>query len=74
MSANVYGGGKIDLVSIFSAFLMDDYGLGNQFIKVVHGKAGKNFLMNELRLFSVEMLQTNGVFQFAEENRLHPNW
>ena len=55
-SANVYSGGKIDLVSIFSVFLMNDYGLGNQFIEIVHGKTGEDFLMDELRLFCMEML------------------
>ncbi len=45
---------------------MNDYGLGNQFIEVVHGKAGKDFLVNELHLFCVKMLEPNGVFQFTE--------
>ena len=68
LSANVYGGREIDLVGIFSAFLVNDYGLGNQFIEVVHGKAGKDFLVNELHLFCVEMLETDGVFQFTERS------
>ena len=42
LSANMYGGREIDLVGIFSVFLLDDYGLGNQFIEVVHGKTGKD--------------------------------
>ena len=66
MSANMYGGRKIDLVGIFSVFLLNDYGLGNQFIEVVHGKAGKDFLVNELHLFCVKMLETDGIFQFTE--------
>ena len=38
----------------------------NQFIEVVHGKAGKDFLVNELHLFCVKMLETDGIFQFTE--------
>ena len=45
----MYSSRKVDLVGIFSAVLMNDYRQGNQFIEVVHGKAGKDFLMNELR-------------------------
>lgn len=66
LSANMYGGREIDLVGIFSIFLLNDYGLGNQFIEVVHGKSGKDFLVNELHLFCVKMLEPDGVFQFTE--------
>ena len=66
LSANMYGGREIDFVSIFSVFLLNDYGLGNQFIEVVHGKSGKDFLVNELHLFCVKMLEPDGVFQFTE--------
>ena len=66
LSANMYSGREIDLVGIFSVFLLNDYGLGNQFIEVVHGKAGKDFLVNELHLFCVKMLEPDGVFQFTE--------
>ena len=62
LSANMYSGREIDLIGIFSVFLLNDYGLGNQFIEVVHSKAGKDFLVNELHLFCVEMLESNGVF------------
>ncbi len=66
LSANMYSGREVDLVGIFSVFLLNDYGLGNQFIEVVHGKAGKDFLVNELHLFCVKMLETDGIFQFTE--------
>ena len=66
LSANMYGSREIDLIGIFSVFLLNDYGLGNQFIEVVHGKAGKDFLVDELHLFCVEMLEPHGVFQFTE--------
>jgi len=46
--------GKCDLIGIFSV-LVNDYGLGNHFTEVVHGKLGKDFLENELHLFCVEM-------------------
>lgn len=68
LSANMYSGGDIDLVKVFSVFLLNDYGLGNQFIEVVHGKTGKDFLANELRLFCVKMLKANGVFEFTERS------
>ena len=56
LSANMYSSGEIDLIGKFSVFLLNDYGLGNQFIEVVHSKAGKDFLVDELHLFCVEML------------------
>ena len=66
LSANMYGGREIDFIGIFSVFLLNDYGLGNQFIEVVHSKAGKDFLVNELHLFCVEMLEPNGIFQLSK--------
>ena len=42
LPANVYGGRKIDLIGMFSIVLLNDYGLGNQFIEVVHGKAANS--------------------------------
>ena len=52
----MYSSGEIDLIGMFSAILLNDYGLGNQFIEVVHSEAGKDFLVDELHLFRVEML------------------
>ena len=49
--ANMYGIRKINLVVKFFLSLLNDYGTGNQFTEVVHGKLGKDFLENELRLF-----------------------
>ena len=43
MPANMYSIRKIDLIGIFFLCLMDDYGLGDQFAEVVHGKLGKYF-------------------------------
>ena len=62
----MYSGREIDLIGVFSVFLLNDYGLGNQFIEVVHGKAGKDFLVNELHLFCVKMLETDSIFQLAK--------
>lgn len=67
-SANMYSGRKIDLVRIFSAFLLNDYGLGDQFIEIVHGKTGEDFLLNKLRLFCVEMLEPDGIFQITKRS------
>ena len=62
LSANMYSGREIDLIGVFSAFLLNDYGLGNHFIEIVHSKPGKDFLADELHLFCVEMLEANRVF------------
>ena len=56
LSANMYSSGEIDLIGIFFATLLNDYGLRNQFIEVVHSETGKDFLVDELHLFCVEML------------------
>ena len=56
LSANMYSSGEIDLIGIFFAVLLNDYGLGNRFIEVVHSETGKDFLVDELHLFRVEML------------------
>ena len=56
LSANMYGSREIDLINVFSVFLLNDYGLCNHFIEVVHGETGKDFLADELHLFCVKML------------------
>ena len=66
LSANMYGRRKVDHIGIFSAFLLNDYGLGNQFIEVVHSEAGKDFLVDKLRLFCMKKLKTHGILQIAE--------
>ena len=42
---------EVDLVGKLFTGLKNDYGLGNQFTEVVHGKLSKDFLENELHLF-----------------------
>ena len=64
----MYSGREIDLIGVFSAFLLNDYGLGNHFIEVVHGKTGEDFLVDELHLFCVKMLETDRVFQLAKRS------
>ena len=49
------GNGEIDLVGVFLLFLLDDYGLGNQLAEVEHSKLCKDFLMNEVHLFRVQL-------------------
>ena len=56
LPTNMYSNGEIDLIGKFSAILLNNYGLSNQFIEVVHGETGKNFLVDELHLFRVKML------------------
>ncbi len=55
MSANVRGVREVGLINELLAAFLDDYGTGDQFRKVVHGKGGKDFLKNMLRLFAVKM-------------------
>ena len=62
----MYSCGKVCLVSILSAFILNDYVRGNQFTEVVHGKSGKNLLGNVLHLFTLKQAQANGVFQLSE--------
>lgn len=52
----MYSGREIDLIGIFFAILLNDYGLGNQMIEVVHSETGKDFLVDELHLFCMKML------------------
>ena len=66
LSANMYGCGKVCLVSILSAFFLNDYVRGNQFTEVVHSESGKDLLGNVLHLFALEQAQTNGVFELAK--------
>ena len=68
LSAYMYGCGKVCLVNILSAFILNDYVRGNQFTEVVHGKSGKNLLGNVLHLFTLKQAQTNGVFKLAERS------
>ena len=51
IAANLYSMGKIDFIAIFPAILLNEYMRGNQFGKVVHDKASKDFLIDKLHLF-----------------------
>ena len=62
----MYCGGKVDLIGMFSVCLLNDYGLGNQLTKVVHCKLCKDFLVDELRLFRMQMHKPQGIFKFAK--------
>ena len=62
----MYGCGKVCLVNILSAFILNDYVWGNQFTEVVHGESGKDLLGDVLHLFALEQTQTNGIFQLTE--------
>ena len=62
----MYRIGKTDHVVMFSFPLLNDYGLGNQFAEIVHSEFRKDFLVNELHLFCVQMKQAEGVFQISE--------
>ena len=62
----MYGCGKVCLVNILSAFILNDYVRGNQFTEVVHGKSGKDLLGNVLHLFALKQAQANGVLKLTE--------
>ena len=62
----MYSDRKVHLVGVLSVFLENDCVRSNQFKEVVHDKPGKDFLVNVLHLFCVEMEQTKGVFEFSE--------
>ena len=66
LSANMYGCGKVCLVNILSAFILNDYVRGNQFTEVVHGESGKDLLGNVPQLFTLKQALANGVFQVSE--------
>lgn len=66
MPANGNSGGKVGLVSELSVLLLNDRVRSDQFSKVVHDEAGKDFLEDELHLFRVKGEQAQGVFELAE--------
>ena len=66
LSASVYSSSKVCLIGEFCIRRRNDYVRGNQFGKVVHNKAGKDFLVNVLHFFCVEMKKANGVLEFTE--------
>ena len=66
IAANMYGSGKVDGIGILGAALLSDYVRGNQFREVVHSQFCKDFLVDVLHLFCVEMDEAKGIFELAE--------
>ena len=66
LSANMYSGRKVGLISVFSAFVLNDYVEGDHFGEIVHQQSGKNPLGDVLHLFALKLPQANGIFQLAE--------
>ena len=62
IAANMYGSGEVDRIGILCAALLSDYVRGNQFREVVHGQLSKDFLVDVLHLFCVEMDKAEGIF------------
>ena len=57
----MYGCGKVCLVNILSAFILNDYVRGNQFTEDVHGESGKDLLGDVLHFFALEQTQTHNI-------------
>ena len=66
LPANMYSGGKVGLVSVFSVFFLNDRVRGDQFSEVVHDETGKDFLEDVLHLFRVKGEQSKSIFELAE--------
>ena len=62
----MYSGREVDRIGKLCAARLNDYGRGNQFREVVHSELCKDFLVDVLHLFCVEMDQTKGVFELTE--------
>ena len=60
------GNGEVCHIGILSGFTVSDYLGRNQFSKVVHDEAGKDLLVDVLRLLCVEMEEADGIFQLTE--------
>ena len=55
LSAYMYSGRKVGLISVFSAFVLNDYMESNHFSKIVHQQSGKNLLGDVLHLFALKL-------------------
>ena len=60
------GNGEVCHIGILSGFTVSDYLGRNQFSKVVHDEAGKDLLVDVLRLLCVEMEEADGIFQLTK--------
>ena len=58
--------GEIDMAFVFGGALRYVHRPGGRLGKIEDKKAGEDFLEDEIRLFSVEMDEANGIFQAAE--------
>ena len=66
IAANMYSSGEVDRIGKLRTALLNDYGRGNQLREVVHGEFRKDFLVDVLHLFCVEMNEAECVFEMAE--------
>ncbi len=55
LSAHQNSNRKVRLIGILTDSVVKDNSRGNEFGKVVHDQSGKNFLVNEIGLFCMEM-------------------
>ena len=62
----MYSSGEVDRIGKLRTALLNDYGRGNQLREVVHGEFRKDFLVDVLHLFCVEMNEAECVFEMAE--------
>ena len=62
----MYSRGEVDRIGKLRIAFLNDYMRGNQLGKVVHGEFCKDFLVDVLHLFCVEVDEPKGVFELTE--------
>ena len=66
IAANMYSGGEVDRIGKLRIAFLDYHGRGNQFREVEHSEFCKDFLVDVLHLFCMEMNEAKSIFESAE--------
>ena len=64
----MYSSREVDGIGKLGAALLNDYGRGNQFREVVHSELRKDFLVNVLHFFCMEVDKAKGIFEMTERS------